>query len=69
MPAKSVSLPPPLFRLPPHPSFPSFPGGLTVDVVRGGSTPEDMGPFFDPANDKAYRHPQFYKIPRGIREE
>src|SRR5579871_1436450 len=24
------------------------------------STPEDMGPFFDPANDKPYRHPQFY---------
>lgn len=31
------------------------------------STPEDMGPFFDPANDKAYRHPQFYKTPRGVR--
>ena len=27
------------------------------------STPEDMGPFFDPANDKAYRHPNFYKTP------
>ena len=31
------------------------------------STPEDMGPFFDPANDKPYRHPQFYKAPRGVR--
>lgn len=31
------------------------------------STPEDMGPFFDPANDKAYRHPQFYKVPKGVR--
>lgn len=31
------------------------------------STPEDVGPFFDPANDKAYRHPQFYKVPRGVR--
>jgi ring-1,2-phenylacetyl-CoA epoxidase subunit PaaB len=31
------------------------------------STPEDMGPFFDPGNDKPYRHPQFYKVPRGIR--
>lgn len=31
------------------------------------STPEDMGPFFDPGNDKPYRHPQFYKIPRGVR--
>ena len=31
------------------------------------STPDDMGPFFDPGNDKPYRHPQFYKVPRGIR--
>jgi ring-1,2-phenylacetyl-CoA epoxidase subunit PaaB len=31
------------------------------------STPDDMGSFFDPANDKPYRHPQFYKVPRGIR--
>lgn len=31
------------------------------------SAPGDAGPFFDPANDKAYRHPQFYKIPRGVR--
>jgi ring-1,2-phenylacetyl-CoA epoxidase subunit PaaB len=30
------------------------------------STPEDVGPFFDPANDKPYRHPQFYKTPRGV---
>ena len=25
------------------------------------STPEDMGSFFDPANDKIYRNPNFYK--------
>ena len=31
------------------------------------STPDDMGPFFDPANDKPYRHPQYYKVPRGVR--
>lgn len=31
------------------------------------STPEDMGPFFEPGNDKAYRHPQFYKVPRGVK--
>jgi len=31
------------------------------------SAPSDAGPFFDPGNDKAYRHPQFYKVPRGIR--
>ncbi len=31
------------------------------------STPEDMGSFFDPANDKIYRHPNFYKTPDGIK--
>lgn len=30
------------------------------------STPEDMGPFFDPANDKIYRNPNFYKTPEGV---
>ena len=30
------------------------------------SAPEDMGSFFDPANDKVYRHPTFYKVPEGI---
>jgi ring-1,2-phenylacetyl-CoA epoxidase subunit PaaB len=32
------------------------------------STPEDAGPFFDPGNDKPYRHPQFYKVPRVGKE-
>jgi ring-1,2-phenylacetyl-CoA epoxidase subunit PaaB len=31
------------------------------------SAPSDAGPFFDPGNEKAYRHPQFYKVPRGVR--
>src|SRR3982751_1592092 len=31
------------------------------------SAPEDAGSFFDPGNDKVYRHPQFYKAPRGVR--
>ena len=31
------------------------------------SAPGDAGPFFDPGNDKAYRHPQFYKVPRGVK--
>ena len=31
------------------------------------SSPGDNGPFFDPAEDKVYRHPQFYKIPSGVR--
>jgi ring-1,2-phenylacetyl-CoA epoxidase subunit PaaB len=36
-------------------------------VAITASTPDDMGPFFDPANDKAYRHPQFYKVPKGVK--
>jgi ring-1,2-phenylacetyl-CoA epoxidase subunit PaaB len=44
---------------------------VSIWVVPSGvitaSTPEDMGPFFDPGNDKPYRHPQFYKVPRGVR--
>ena len=31
------------------------------------SAPTDAGPFFDPGNDKPYRHPQFYKTPRGVK--
>jgi ring-1,2-phenylacetyl-CoA epoxidase subunit PaaB len=31
-----------------------------------GSAPSDAGPFFDPGNDKPYRHPQFYKTPKGV---
>ncbi len=33
------------------------------------STPEDVGPFFDPANDKVYRHPQFYEVPRAVKKK
>ena len=31
------------------------------------SAPADAGVLFDPGNDKPYRHPQFYKTPRGIK--
>jgi len=31
------------------------------------SSPGDNESFFDPSNDKIYRHPQFYKVPRGIK--
>lgn len=31
------------------------------------SSPEEAGAFFDPAQDKIYRHPQFYKVPRGVK--
>ena len=30
------------------------------------SSPEDIGPFFEPANDKIFRHPTFYQIPDGV---
>lgn len=33
------------------------------------SSPEDEGPFFEPANDKIYRHPQFYNVPRAIKKK
>ena len=46
-------------------------GGLSLWVVRtaaiSASTPDDAGPFFDPGDDKPYRHPQFYRVPRGVR--
>ncbi|MGQ0539636.1 MAG: 1,2-phenylacetyl-CoA epoxidase subunit PaaB, partial [Gemmatimonadaceae bacterium] len=39
---------------------------VSVWVVRSedivASAPTDAGPLFDPGNDKAYRHPQFYKV-------
>jgi len=40
---------------------------VVPSITISASTPDDVGPFFDPANDKAYRHPQFYRTPRGVR--
>lgn len=31
------------------------------------SSPEDIGSFFEPANDKPYRHPTFYSVPEGVK--
>ena len=31
------------------------------------SSPEDVGSFFEPTNDKVYRHPTFYQIPEGVK--
>ena len=36
-------------------------------AVIAATSPGDSGPFFDPASDKPYRHPQFYKVPQGVR--
>ncbi|MCK6695377.1 MAG: 1,2-phenylacetyl-CoA epoxidase subunit B [Thermoanaerobaculia bacterium] len=34
-----------------------------ADIVASNLSDNDM--FFDPANDKIYRHPTFYKMPEG----
>ena len=31
------------------------------------SNPNDTEAFFDPANDKIYRHPTFYNVPEGVK--
>lgn len=31
------------------------------------SDPSSAPSFFDPSNDKVYRHPQFYKSPKGVK--
>lgn len=45
--------------------------GMNIWVVKSNaivaSTPEDAGSFFEPSNDKPYRHPTFYKIPEGVK--
>lgn len=32
------------------------------------SNPSDKESFFDPADDKIYRHPQFYEVPRATKK-
>ncbi|NNE34983.1 MAG: 1,2-phenylacetyl-CoA epoxidase subunit B [Rhodothermales bacterium] len=45
---------------------------LSIWVVRSehlhASQPADHDSFFDPADDKLYRHPSFYTVPRGVRD-
>ena len=44
--------------------------GVSLWVVRSAditaSAPSEKGPMFEPANDKAYRHPTFYDIPDDV---
>lgn len=44
--------------------------GISIWVVRSdlitSSQPDDKPEFFDPSDDKVYRHPTFYTIPDGI---
>lgn len=45
--------------------------GVSIWVVESrhihASNPEDSGAFFDPAEDKVYRHPTFYDVPPEIK--
>jgi len=45
--------------------------GVSIWVVRSqdivASSPEDRGAFYDPAEDKAYRHPTFYTVPDDVK--
>jgi ring-1,2-phenylacetyl-CoA epoxidase subunit PaaB len=36
----------------------------TADIT--ASSPDEKDAFFDPAADKAYRHPTFYHVPEGV---
>ncbi|TQN27857.1 ring-1,2-phenylacetyl-CoA epoxidase subunit PaaB [Haloactinospora alba] len=44
--------------------------GVSVWVVPSAritaSAPENKASFFDPADDKVYRHPTFYEVPEGV---
>ncbi len=44
--------------------------GISIWVVESkhihASSPEEAGSFFDPADDKVYRYPTFYKLPDEV---
>ncbi len=40
---------------------------VVPSTVITASVPEENGEFFDPSNDKIFRHPQFYKSPKGVK--
>lgn len=45
--------------------------GISIWVVESkhitASSPDEADAFFDPANDKVYRHPTFYDIPKDVK--
>lgn len=45
--------------------------GVSLWVVASNmihaTTEEEAESFFDPADDKAYRHPTFYTVPEGVK--
>ena len=46
--------------------------GISIWVVPSSeitaSSPDEKDPFFEPAADKAYRHPTFYDIPKEVQQ-
>ena len=40
---------------------------VVPSIAITASPSDEAGPFFEPGADKVYRHPQFYKIPRGLK--
>lgn len=38
---------------------------MAEDIV--SSSPGDEASFFDPSDDKIYRHPTFYEVPEGVK--
>ena len=44
--------------------------GVSIWVVKAdditATTPSDKGPLFEPSNDKVYRHPSFFNIPKDV---
>jgi len=45
--------------------------GISIWVVESvhihSSNPDEADSFFDPANDKVYRHPTFYELPEELK--
>jgi ring-1,2-phenylacetyl-CoA epoxidase subunit PaaB len=45
--------------------------GVSIWVVQSkditASNPANMGELFEPAADKVYRHPTFYKVPEEVK--
>lgn len=46
--------------------------GVSIWVVESrhihASNPDEAGSFYEPANDKVYRHPTFYDLPDGLEQ-
>ena len=51
-------------------AYPRRGEGHSIWVVKAtnivASNPDDKGSFYDPADDKVYRHPSFYQLPDEV---